>query len=647
MSLENDRLSQFAHELSQVRVLDPACGSGNFLYVALRRLLDLQKEVITHAARRGLPDIPLTVGPHQLYGIEINEYAHELAQVTVWIGYLQWRHENGFAEMDDPVLRPLGNIRHMDAILAHDADGHPVEPEWPAAEVIIGNPPFLGGKRLRSELGDAYVDDVFRVYDGRVPREADLVCYWFEKAREAIKIDYAKRAGLLATNSIRGGANRKVLDRIKDTGDIFMAWSDNSWILDGAAVRVSIIGFAGKSETNATKTLDGLNVSIINSDLSSTINVSEAKQLTENQHLSFMGVTPAGPFDIDGSLARKWIAESENNQKVVRPYYNGTDITRRPRDVWIVDFGVDMSIEDAGKYEAPFSYVQNNVYPIRKDNSRASYRDKWWLHAEARSGMRSALKPLSRYIGTSMVAKHRIFDWLEPEILPANLVIAIARDDDYFFGVLHSRLHELWALRMGTSLEDRPRYTPTTTFETFPFPWPPGAEGEQGSRGEGEQGSRGAGEQGGEESGQGREAEDRRRLVEAIARRARELVAWRAAWLNPPPPAKGTLDVAYDRLIKARTLTNLYNGLVYYRDHKGTAFDRAAFDKETRGGVSREEIRELDDIHRALDAAVLRAYGWPDGLSDEAILERLLDLNLMRGRRGENPQITQISQIEE
>ena len=135
--------------------------------------------------------------------------------------------------------------------------------------------------------------------------------------------------------------------------------------------------------------------------------------------------------------------------------------------------------------------------------------------------------------------------------------------------------------------------------------------------------------------------------MEAIARRARELVAWRAAWLNPPPPAKGTLDVAYDRLIKARTLTNLYNGLVYYRDHKGTAFDRAAFDKETRGGVSREEIRELDDIHRALDAAVLRAYGWPDGLSDEAILERLLDLNLMRGRRGENPQITQISQIEE
>ncbi len=209
-----------------------------------------------------------------------------------------------------------------------------------------------------------------------------------------------------------------------------------------------------------------------------------------------------------------------------------------------------------------------------------------------------------------MVAKHRIFAWLSPDILPANLVIVIARDDDYFFGVLHSRFHELWALRMGTSLEDRPRYTPTTTFETFPFPWPPGEE----SGGKGEVGS------GGEEA----------RLVEEIGRRARDLTTWRDAWLNPPPPAKGTLDVAYDRLIKARTLTNLYNGLAYYRAHRGPAFERAAFDKETRKSAAPEEIRELDDIHRALDAAVARAYGWPDGLSDEAVLERLLALNLER-----------------
>jgi hypothetical protein len=187
-------------------------------------------------------------------------------------------------------------------------------------------------------------------------------------------------------------------------------------------------------------------------------------------------------------------------------------------------------------------------------------------------------------------------------------VIVFARDDDYFFGVLHARPHELWSLRLGTWLGkgNDPRYTPTTTFETFPFPWPPGQEPSREDR------------------------QTKNRAWSAIARHARALVAWRDEWLNPPPPAKGTLDVAYDRLIKTRTLTNLYNGLVYYRSYRGPAFDRAEFDKQTRKSVTPAEIQELDDIHRALDAAVFRAYGWPEDLSDEAILERLLALNKER-----------------
>ncbi|HMT21203.1 MAG TPA: class I SAM-dependent DNA methyltransferase, partial [Promineifilum sp.] len=240
-SLAHEKLVEFSNELAAIRVLDPACGSGNFLYVALRRLLDLQKEVIAFAARRGLPEIPLTVGPEQLYGIEINEYAHELAQVTAWIGYLQWRHENGFDDMADPVLRPLDNIRRMDAILAHDEVGNPVEPEWPAAEVIVGNPPFLGGGKLRGELGNRYTDDLFRLYGDRLPNFSDLVCYWFEKARAMTEIGTVKRSGLLATQAIRGGANRTVLDRIKRTGDIFWAQSDRNWVLDGATVHVSMV----------------------------------------------------------------------------------------------------------------------------------------------------------------------------------------------------------------------------------------------------------------------------------------------------------------------------------------------------------------------------------------------------------------------
>ena len=231
--------------------------------------------------------------------------------------------------------------------------------------------------------------------------------------------------------------------------------------------------------------------------------------------------------------------------------------------------------------------------------------------------MRRALADLPRFIATPTVAKHRLFVWLQHPTLPDHQLIAIARDDDYFFGVLHARPHELWALRMGTWLGvgNDPRYTPTTTFETYPFPWPPGREPQPDLTG-------GRHLSGLDDDGAARVAD--------IAHWARVLVRWREAWLNPPPPTPGTLDVAYDRLIKVRTLTNLYNGLVYFRAHKGPAFDRAAFDQSTRRSVSPDEIEELDDIHRALDAAVLRAYGWPETLSDEAILEQLLALNLAR-----------------
>ncbi len=216
-------LGGFQEELARVRVLDPACGSGNFLYVALARLLDLEKEVIVYGAANGLPLGLPAVGPHQLAGLEVNAYARELAQVVVWIGYLQWMIGNGFPGRRDPILEPLETIQLQDALLDRTDPAHPTEARWPAADVIIGNPPFLGGKRLRAELGDEIVDDLFAVYAGRVPREADLVVYFFEKARAEIETGRTKRAGLLATNSIRGGANCRVLDRIKQTGDIFMA----------------------------------------------------------------------------------------------------------------------------------------------------------------------------------------------------------------------------------------------------------------------------------------------------------------------------------------------------------------------------------------------------------------------------------------
>ncbi len=562
-------LQGFAGEIAAIRVLDPACGSGNFLYVALKRLLDLENEVSLFAIQHaGLSGLLPQVQPGQLYGIEVNTYAHELASVVVWIGYIQWLHENGFGIPDKPILKPLDNIRRTDAVLAGDEEGRPVEPAWPEADIIIGNPPFLGGSKMRSELGDEYVERLRQLYAGRVPGGADVVCYWFERARGLIAEGEVQRAGLLATQAIRGGINRRVLERIKGTGDIFMAWSDRPWILDGAAVHVSIIGFDGGAEKS--RTLDGDPVETINPDLTVSVNLTLAKRLRENRRICFRSDEKGGPFDVDAEQAQAMLAAPPNpngrpNSDVVRPYFNGIDVLRRPRNVWIIDFGAEASIQDASLYEQPFEYVQRVVKPVRDSVRNKRERETWWLHRRPAPDMRNAIAGLLRFIATPMVAKHRIFVWLNGDVIPDHQLYVIAREDDYFFGVLHSKAHELWALRHGTALTDRPRYTPTTTFETFPLPWPPGQE----------------------------PADDPR--VEAIAEAARELVARRERWLNP--------EGASERELKRRTLTNLYNARPTW----------------------------LDLAHRRLDAAVLAAYGWPADLGGEALLGRLLALNLARG----------------
>jgi type II restriction/modification system DNA methylase subunit YeeA len=391
----------FSDEISATSVLDPACGSGNFLYVSLKQLLDLEK-VITFADEAGLPKPFPKVGPEQLHGIELNEYAHDLATATVWIGYIQWLRDNGFGQPAEPILKPLETVEQMDAILARDGDGALREPDWPEADVIVGNPPFLGGKRLRAELEDEYLDDLFKLYRDRVPREADLVCYWFERSREEIAAGRVNRAGLLATNSIRGGANRRVLARIRDTGGIFFAESDRPWVLNGAAVRVSMVGFDDGTETE--KTLDGAPATAINPDLTGALDLTEARPLPENLGISFMADTKGGPFDIPGDLARQMLAATGNpngrpNSDVVRPWANGMDITRRPRGMWIIDFGTDMSLEDAALYEAPFEYVNEHVRP-KREKSRST-RAEWWLHERPRVEMRRALGNLQRFIATS------------------------------------------------------------------------------------------------------------------------------------------------------------------------------------------------------------------------------------------------------
>ncbi|MEM6908348.1 MAG: DNA methyltransferase [Pseudomonadota bacterium] len=207
----------FVDRLRSFRVLDPACGSGNFLYLSLLALKDLEHLVNLEAEQLGLGRFSPTVGPESVFGIELNSYAAELARVSVWIGVIQWMRRNGFEAARNPILRSLGNIECRDAILAPDG----TEARWPDADAIVGNPPFLGAKLMKRMLGVSETERIRAAFEGRLPGFTDLVCYWFEKAREKIAEGRCERAGLVATNSIRKNTNLPVMKRILDATRIF------------------------------------------------------------------------------------------------------------------------------------------------------------------------------------------------------------------------------------------------------------------------------------------------------------------------------------------------------------------------------------------------------------------------------------------
>jgi hypothetical protein len=520
---------------------------------------------------------------------------------------------------------------------------------------------------MRGELGDSYTQTLRKIYEGRVPGGADLVCYWFEKARNAIETRGLGAAGLVATNSIRGGKNRAVLDAIVKTTRIYEAWSDEAWVNEGAAVRVSLVCF-GHATQNAT--LDGVNVHSIHADLSSADSASQGGNLTtarampSNAGTAFVGIQKTGPFEIAGDVARDWLRlpnpHSQPNSVVVRPWSNGLDVMRRNRDMWIVDFGAEMPIADAVLFERPFAYVTEHVKPMRVGKREARTNERYWLYQWSRPVMRKAIDGLTRIIVTPEVTKHRCFAWLPATTVADKNLSVFARADDTTFGILHSRFHELWSLRMCTWLGvgNDPRYTPTTCFETFPFPAgltpadtahrrteqieggalipadlaDPHTEARVGrrtgaiSKSEAYEPTASAPPTPGANHEPTAAADHKptpRQAAEAIARAAHRLNALREAWLNPPEWTRRVPEViplgmekspypdriealpGHEKELAERTLTKLYN-------------QRPAW---------------LDAAHKALDAAVAAAYGWTDytpAMPDEEILKRLLALNLAR-----------------
>ncbi len=673
---QRDKLAAFQKRLATVSVLDPACGSGNFLYVSLRLLLDLEKEVVTQATQLGFKLTPL-VSVQQLRAIEINPYAFELAQVSVQIGFLQWRRDNGFDNDRTPVLQNLDGFQNKDALVREvfkrqpkdlkeaQAEEHTqdsstkgyVEREWPVCDVIVGNPPFLGDKFMRRELGDNYVGELRRIYGNRIPGQSDLCCYWFEKAREQIEKSKCRRAGLLATQGIRGGANREVLNRIKDTGDIFFAQSDRPWILAGANVHVSMVGFDGGEDT--ARVFDGKEVDGISAQLTTSSDLASVQRLAANEGHCFISVSMHGNFELTTEKALEFLQTPNPSglpsSDVVRLWSNGLTIVQRQGEQWLVDFPPDLSLEQAARYAGPFGYVEANVKPERDKNHRATYRKFWWRHGEARIALRKGLARVTRYLATPRIAKHRVFVRLSTNILPTDQVVSVTDESDEIFGVLQSRFHELWALNLGTRLETRPRYTPTTCFETFPFPFPftddlrlstpvelpanpqkPSGADRAYAENLAAKNYFMAKEEPPPYRSAPRTPDEHRATVAAAAKELNEL---RERWLNPPEWTEtrtlefpGSVSGPWARYVDPATVDAKTGiGMVRYPRLEPRNDEFAAkLKKRTLTNLYNERPTWLALAHKKLDAAVAAAYGWPADLSDEAILEKLLALNLER-----------------
>ena len=541
-TLAGDALAEvraFQRRLASIRILDPACGSGNFLYVTLEHLKRLEGEVLEVLRSLGQAQATLElegeiVRPEQFYGIEVNPWAAAVAELVLWIGYLQWhlRTRGDAAGLPEPILRNLHNIECRDAVLAWDAveplldaegrpvtrwDGrttklHPVTGEpvpdetarvpawryvnprpaaWPEADFIAGNPPFIGTARMREALGDGYVEALRRVYP-HVPDSADYVMFWWDKAAELVRTGRARRFGLITTNSLRQTFNRRVLEHHLDEDGIHLAFAipDHPWVdsAEGAAVRIAMtVGAAGEGpgvlqqvvserpgdNDTAEITLAECRGRIL-ADLTTGSNVTGAQPLQANGSISGRGVQLFGSGFIvtPQEAANLGLGRVADLEHHIRPYRNGRDLTAIPRDVMVIDlFGLTAE-EVRARFPAVYQWIYERVKPERDQNNRASYRNNWWIHGEPRAALRPALAGLRRYIATVETSRRRFFVFLDAAILPDNKLVNIALDDAYFLGVLSSRVHVTWALAAGSHLGvgNDPVYVKTACFEKFPFP---------------------------------------------------------------------------------------------------------------------------------------------------------------------------------
>ncbi|WP_298259466.1 DNA methyltransferase [Bradyrhizobium sp.] len=608
----------FHDKLCETRVLDPACGTGNFLYVSLELMKRLEGEVLEalldlggQEALRGLGSH--SVDPHQFLGLEINPRAAAIAELVLWIGYLQWHFRTKGAPPDEPILRAFKNIQVKNAVLTWDGepvpkiiDGketypHARQPEWPLAEFIAGNPPFIGkGLFMRAALGDAQTEALWSAHP-HIGDSTDFVLYWWDRAAELLtrRGTTLRRFGLVTTNSITQVFNRRVMERHFKSNkptSLVMAIPDHPWTKatpDAASVRIAMtVVEAGNRDglleevtreqnldTDAPKVDFKISYGHINSDLTIGSDVTTAKSLRANDNLSSNGMMLAGAGFIltPSEASHLGLGRRPSLEKHIRDYRNGRDLMSRSRGAMVIDLFGLTSDEVRDQYPEVYQHVLLTVKPERDLNRRASFKENWWRFGEPRKLLRSFSVGLPRYIATVETTKHRVFQFLDIGIVPDHMLIAIGSDDAAILGILSSRIHIVWALRAGgwLGVGNDPRYSKSRCFDPFPFP---NANNIQ------------------------------KQTIRVIAE---ELDAHRKRVL-----------VDHPRL----TLTGLYNVLEKLR--AGAKPDE--LDESDRGIFDNGLVLILKELHDKLDVAVAEAYDWPADLADEEILNRLVALNKER-----------------
>ena len=629
----------FLQRLADLRVLDPACGSGNFLYVTLELLKRLEGEVRNLLVDLGgtqgtLALAGATITPENLLGIELNPRAAAIAELVLWIGYLRWQIQTqGTTDLGEPLLRDFHNIENRDAVLAYkgtepllDEHGEPVtrwdgvtmkihpvtgkevpdeaartqvlryvEPQaaqWPAADFIVGNPPFIGDKRMRLTLGDSYTEVLRSVYRS-VPASADFVMYWWAKSVQSLD-NRTRRIGLITTNSITQTFNQKVVqDELlsKPPKSLVFAIPDHPWVdgSDGADVRVAftvvgrgltegtVMTVASVEDVKGDEKLDQISKrGVIHPDLTVGANVSAANQLQANAGICSFGMRLHGSgFIIDEETALRYgLLKNPTANKYIKPYRNGRDMTYTPRGLYVIDFYGMTAQDSLEKLPEAYQHVVNHVKPERDVNRNKGYREKWWIFGAPRQALREALIGLERYIITVETTKHRVFQFLNVDVLPDNMLVTVADDDAHSLGILSSRIHIVWSLAAGARLGvgNDPRYTKSKILETFPFPTP---------------------------------TEPQKQTIRDLAER---LDAHRKRQQAQHPKL---------------TMTGMYN--VLEKERSGEALTDKERQIHEQGLVS-----ILRQLHDELDAAVAAAYGWPADLGEQEILQRLVDLNAER-----------------